>query len=471
MAHHPTFFLILALFLSACVNSHGINPQISLLDANKLDAGTIITASGHSEWPTAAWWHAYGDAQLNTLVDQAVAGNPGIQTAQARLRQAEAAAQVAGAALEPRVDANLSLNRTHWSDAHYYPPGYSGLTDWNNQAALGLSFDLDLWGKYRSELEGAVDAIRVADAEAQVVKLSLEAAVVHAYVQLSLSYALQDILANQLKREEEVYDITRKRMKAGLSTGLETSQAEAPLPALRGQVEKLSAQIAVLRNQLAALSGQGPGAGEHIARPALSLASGIALPTAIPAELIGHRPDIAARRWQVEAAGKNIEVAKTQFYPNINLAATLGTAALTPGLFNFAQGNALTYGVGPALSLPIFDAGRLRGNLGAATAGYDIAVSAYNDAVIQAVQEVASQLVMLTSLEKQRQQAQAAVDVAKKSEDITRRGYVGGLTEYLNVLNAENRLFDAQRQAAQVKADQLQAHALLMQALGGGVAP
>jgi len=461
----------LIVLLNGCARfPMGVSPQALELNANNLDAGSVVrsaTVSG-SPWPAAAWWKTYGDPQLDGLVEEATAGNPSLRMAEARIVRAHSLAEGAEAPLWPSVNAGTTLTYEHFTENQFYRPPYAGEEYWNNKATFDLVFNLDLWGKNRSALAAALDNVKVADAEARVVKLSLETTVVRTYVQLALRFVEQDIARTTLRQRMEILDISQKRLAAGIATEFERSQAETPVPAARAELERVAEAIDLLRNQLSALAGKGPGFGEGIMRPTLSLNAAISVPSALPADLVGRRPDVSAQRWRVEAAGKNIKVAKAAFYPNINLAAFAGWSAI--GFAKFLSGGSLAYGMGPAVSLPIFEGGRLRSQLGAATADYDVAVESYNQTLIQALQDVSNSLVTLRSLDKQRAEEDRAYALAERAYAIAMRGYRAGLTDYLHVLNAQNQTFIEAQRMAQIEARRKDAHAQLMQALGGGAA-
>lgn len=387
--------------------------------------------------------------------------------AQARIAKVQAAAGISKSTLFPAIQANAGFTREQFTENQFIPPPYAGSWSWDNLAVFDFSYDLDLWGKNRSALAAALDNVQVATAEAQEVRLNLETAVIRVYVQLSLQHVLLDIAQATLQQRQEILDITRKRFAAGLATEIDLRQAETPLPAARMEIERISESIELLHHQLSALTGKGPGDGEQIHRPTLSFNLPIRLPEAIPADLLGRRPDVVAQRWRVEATGKGIEVAKAAFYPNINLRAFVGWQSLR--FAQFLSPGSLIEGFGPALSLPIFEGGRLRSQLGVATADYDIAVESYNDTLIRALENVANQVVTLRSLGYQRTEADAANSLAGRAYDIALRGFRSGLTNYLNVLNAQNQTLLEALRKAQVEARFLDAYAALMQAIGGGV--
>ncbi|KND56669.1 RND efflux system, outer membrane lipoprotein, NodT family [Candidatus Paraburkholderia kirkii] len=302
-------------------------------------------------------------------------------------------------------------------------------------------------------------------------QLELETNVVRAYIGFSQAFALLDIAQETLEQQERIADLARWRLKGGIGTQLEVSQAEAPLPEYERQVDVYKEEIQLARNQLAALAGEGPGAGEALARPQLSLATPLPLPlpSALPAELVGHRPDIVAARWMVAAQARGIDVAKAGFYPNINLAASLTQAFADGALLSFLTSKASGYSFGPAISLPIFEGGHLRAQLGAASAQYDQAVDHYNATLVAALKDIADQVVRVHSLDTQPEASGRSVAAARRNYDLANEGYRRGLTNYLNVLIAQTQLLPAEDGQARVRAQRLAAYATLTSALGGGI--
>lgn len=462
--------IALSLTIVGCADQGGIKPQAQVRDVAALDAGQAIRqAASEAGWPQRAWWEAYGDAQLNQLVTRAVAGNPSMAVAAARVRQARSMAVATHAGELPSAQLDVSMGRKDWSDNVYYGAAYRDKLTWNNTATLGLSYNVDLWDRNKNATLRAEDEMHAVAADARAAQLDLEGNVVRAYVQLALQYGLLDNTEALLKEEQKILDLAHRRFKGGLGTQLEITQAESPLPETRRQIEALHENIALVRNQLAALLGAGPGAADGITRPTMQLQTAIGLPSALPADLVGRRPDISAARWRVEAAAKGISVAKAAFYPNINLLAGIGPAAAGGGLFSFLSGPNLQTTYGPAISLPIFEGGRLRGQLGAASAGYDIEVEQYNALLSQALKGISDQVVTLQSVVRQQQQAQESVQAAQKNVDIATRAYQRGLTDYLNVLQAQTQWLRQQQIVQQLQAQRLASYAALQTALGGGM--
>ena len=194
-----------------------------------------------------------------------------------------------------------------------------------------------------------------------------------------------------------------------------------------------------------------------------------ALPAVLPADLLARRPDITAARWRIEAAGQDMKSAKAAFYPNINLTAFAGLSSI--GLDHLVKSASEQYGVGPALHLPIFDAGRLRANLRVKTADLDAAVESYNAAVLEAVHEAADPISSLRAIERQQAEQAQAQTAAESAHDLALQRYRAGLSTYLTVLNAEAGVLNQRRQAVDLKARALDAQVALIKALGGGTAP
>jgi NodT family efflux transporter outer membrane factor (OMF) lipoprotein len=465
-------FLALPTIIAGCASTHGIAPQSQLPDPASLDVGNALReADASARWPDADWWQAFADPQLNALVDAAAAGNPTLAAASARVREAASLAGVAAAAEQPHVDGNLSITRQHWPQNVYYGPGpLNNVNTWNNTAALSVSYHLDLWGRDKNETELALDVAHQRAADERAARLELEVNVVRAYVDFAEQYELLDIATDVLARQRQLADLARRRLAGGIGTQLELSQTEASLPEYERQLDVRREAIELDRNRLAALLGKGPGAAATLLRPTLSLNAPAALPSTLPAELIGHRPDVVAARWAVAAQARGIEVAHAAFYPNIDLIASLGGFAAGGPFTQFLRAASGGWSAGPALSLPIFDGGALRGRLGAATAGYDEAIARYDQSVVDALKEIADAIVRLRSLDTQQHDAERSAAATQRSFQLAELGFKRGLTDYVNVVVEETRWLDAKERVAQVRADRLTAYGSLMSALGGGLA-
>ena len=463
--------IVLALLLAGCAGMTAVHPAAQTLRPEQLAAGSDIDSAETGQWPDARWWTLYADPQLDRLMDQAAAGNPRLAAAQARIAAAEGMARISHSALEPSLQAGVDVERTRFSQDYYIPGDINGhdllSPIWSTNAGFSFSYTFDFWGRDRAALEASLDAVKVSRYEAQGAHLALEGAVLRAYAELSYVYEIRDHEAAILDAENRTLDLANRRLKAGLGTELEIQQARNAVAATRAQLEEVENRMVLLRHQLAALCGEGPGAGDTIARPTMTLNQAVGLPTHIPAELIGRRPDVLAERWRVESAASQIEVAKAQFYPNVDLKAALGVLGF--GFDRLLSVDALNSSIGPAVTLPIFEGGKLRAGLDVRTAQYDAAVDAYNATVVEALHEVADQISRLESLRSLRERRRETLSFAQRAHELAAIAFRAGLTDYNNVLSTEDALNRAQNLIAEVGLEQMTAVAALNQALGGGL--
>jgi len=459
------------LALMGCAHMTVAKPSRDRLDVNRLDLGAQMRAAAPAPWPDSLWWRSYGDPQLDRLVDGAIAGNPRLAAAASRIAVAQGLARVNGAALQPSVEAGAEFDRTRFTHDQIYPPEINGyhLFDeiWSNSAGLSLTQHLDFWHRDRAALEASLDEVKVSEYEAADARLTLETAVVRAYAELSYAYEIQGHENAILAVQERTLDLAKRRLKAGLGTELEIEQASNAAAATQAQLVEVDERMVLLRHQLAALAGEGPGAGEAIEPPNLHWTETPGLPSRIPAELIGRRPDVLAARWRVEGAARQIDVAKAAFYPNVNLKAAVGFVG-----FGFGQlftDRALNASVGPAVSLPIFEGGRLQAGLDVRTAQYDSAVQAYDATVVQALHEVSDEIDRLDSLERLQTRREQTLAFARRANELALIAFRAGLTDYNNVLSTEDALNRALILIADVGLQRITAIAALHQALGGGL--
>jgi NodT family efflux transporter outer membrane factor (OMF) lipoprotein len=455
--------LVLALGLSACADMSGVAPAQSSMR----DPASLGLAAGSAAVPavSADWWREFDDAQLDRLIAQALDSSPSLGLAQARLARAQAMAGVAKAATLPQVSGELDLNRQKFSGNFIYPPPLGGSVNNIGTAQLNASWEIDFFGKNRAALDAAIGTARAAEADAQAARVLLATQVARSYFQLA---RLNDQLAVEqrtLAQRQETLSIVRDRFSAGLDTKLELRESEGSLPDARQQIEALREQVALTRNALGALVGQ-PNAAQAITLPSLDAIKRIAMSGTIPADLLGRRADIAAARWRVEASVRDVASAKARFYPNINLAAFAGFNSL--GFGDLFRAGSEQWSVGPALTLPIFEGGRLRANLRGKTADEDAAVESYNSAVISAVRDVADEVASSQSIVRQQSEQRDAQAATESAYQIALQRYKAGLGNYLNVLTAETSVLTQRRLAVDLDARALDTQVALISALGGG---
>ena len=458
--------LFLILVLAGCASERGIGHRSTPAEPAALETEKslgAVTASG--DWPALDWWKRFADPQLDALVDEALAASPNLRLAQARLDSARAQARIAGAPLRPQVNAEASINRQRFSENYIFPPPIGGSSFTTTQLDLSASYEVDFWGRNRAAYEAAVGRTRAAQAEAFTSRLVLSSGVASVYVQLARAYEQLDLARRTLEDREAVQRLTTDRVRAGLDSRLELKQVETSIPAARARIVQIEEEIALARTQLAALLGKGPDRGLAIERPQLHMAA-VSLPSRVPADLLGRRPDITAARARVEAASRDIASAKAAFYPDVNLTALIGVQSVTLSKL-LETGSAIPF-AGAAIRLPIFDAGRLRGNLAARNADYDAAVEQYNQALADALREVVDQLASMRSVQMQRSEADTALAAAEEAYNLAVTRYKAGIGSLLQVLTAETQVLEQRNLRADLHARELALSINLIRALGGG---
>lgn len=452
-----------ALLLNGCASTGGIAPTGKLMQPQQLGLQPAQTA-----FPTAQWWTAFHDPELDRLVAQALADNPNLQVAKARLAQADAATQGARSALRPKLSAGVTSTREQFSAQYIYPPPYGGSWFTDNEAQLQGSWELDFFGRNRQILDAAIGSAHAAAAQEQAARVLLASNVVAAYIDLARLIALEDVDTQTLQQRQNIYKLVSDRVKAGLETTVQERQAQAEVPQIRLQREQASVQIVQARNRIAALIGAGPQSTAHLS-PRLDALPDVALPETIPAELVGRRADVVAARWQVQAALHGVKAARAAFYPNINLTAFAGFQAL--GFSHFLTTDSQVLGVGPALTLPIFEGGALRAQLRGKAAEADAAIAQYNATLVDAVREAADAIAARQSIGKQIVQQQDALAAATDAQSLVDKRYRAGLSNYLTVLTVEGSVLRLQQAGVNLKAQALADNVALIRALGGGFAP
>ncbi|AZD49385.1 efflux transporter outer membrane subunit [Pseudomonas chlororaphis] len=459
--------VLLAMSLAGCANYSGLTTEGVSLDAKSLKAGQSLSGVTLSPaaWPKSDWWKSLGDPQLDGLIREALHDSPDMQIASARAHQASAAAYAADAARMPTLDASGSVSRSRLSrsqDPRGQGDNYSTLRSLTGT----FNYTFDLWGGQRDTWEAALGQARAAEIDRQAAQLTLAADVARAYSDLGQAHIVHDLATEDLKRTRQMLELSQKRLSSGIDSQYQYQQTESLEASSEASLIDAEKNLQSAKIALAVLLGKGPDRGNEIARPKVLQASAVALPSVLPAELLGRRPDLVAARWRVEAASKSIDAGKTNFYPNLNLSAAAGTQALLgDAMFGSAS---RFFNIAPTVSLPIFDGGRLRADLDARDADYDLAVAQYNKSLVNALGDVSDTISQLRDIGRQIAAQQHATDIAQDSYDTVVQRYGSGIGNYLDVLSIEQQLLQAQRQLATLNAQQIDLSIQLMQALGGG---
>lgn len=457
---------VLVFAISGCAQFSEIGPRAEPKNIEAYQS-TQRLAGNAVAWPDDNWWTAYGDKQLDALINEGLHGAPSLAAAQARLLKAEGRAQQQGAALLPQVSANASVDYMKQSynngvPADFVPKNYNN----EGRATLDFSYEIDFWGKNRAALAAATSDLEAARADAAQARITLSTSIAAAYAEFGRLLSQRDTAQAALQVRMETLTLFEQRRLNGLETQGSVKQVLARRAMAEADLLSVTESINLQRNKLAALIGAGPDRGLQLSRPMVDMSHPFGMPQQLPANLLGRRPDVVATRLRVEAAAKQIDVAKAQFYPNVNLQAYLGAQSLGLGMLTKAGSDIGS--VGPAISLPIFEGGRLRGQYRSASASYDEAVADYNSTVTQALQDVADVAVSEKALSGRLNKVQEAVGAADEAYRIARNRYEGGLATYLDVLNAQDNLLTNQRELSTLRSRLFALDVALVRALGGG---
>ena len=439
-------------------------------DAYKLDqtVSTALSSPAFSRgaWPQQDWWRRFGDPQLDRLMDAALAGNPDIRIAEARVRQAEQIAAAAHGDIYPDISANANVTHERFSKTWIFPPDIANSAKTEGKISLDIAYDLDLWNRNRDLYRSRLNAAQAASADQAETRLAISASLVHAYFQLHDHLDRLDVARDALAQRRSLAQLIRLRADHGLETTAAVKTADADVAREKANVVAFTNAAGADRREIAALTGQGPDDAAKIDTPTIQVEKAIPIPDNLPFDLLARRPDITAQRWRVEAAAREVGVAKAGFYPNINLAASAGLQSLQ--LNNLFKSDSVFSSFGPAIHLPIFHGGRLRAELGAAYAEYDIAVEQYHRTLVNAARQVADQLAAIQSLAQEREHQEEALRDSEEAYRIARLRYEKGIANYLSVLQAERDLLQQRDVNTQLGGARLQAIVELIRALGGG---
>ncbi|MBE1528675.1 NodT family efflux transporter outer membrane factor (OMF) lipoprotein [Sphingopyxis sp. OAS728] len=451
--------------LAGCATVPDVGPKPVPAAAESLES-RVSFAGATGQWPAEGWWQGFGDAQLDTLIAEGLEGSPDVAIAAARVRAADAMAQQAGAALLPRVGAEASVGGTQQSKNLGIPPQFvpDGIQDTGHIAAT-FSFDLDLWGKNRAALAAATSEAEAARVDEAQARLMLTTGIASAYADLAGYYHALDVANDAVRVRGASADLSGERARAGIENQASQRQAESRAASAKADVVALEEAIATTRNRIAALVGAGPDRGLSITRPQMARPA-LGLPGDAGIDLIGRRPDIVAARLRSEAAAKRIDVARADFYPNISLSALVGLQSL--GLSNLFKSGSEYGNGGAAISLPIFEGGRLQGRYRGSRADYDVAVATYDRTLVGALRDVADIVAQRAATERQLVGRREALTAAAEASKLADLRYRAGLSNQIVQLTAEDSMVALSRAVADLEARQLVLDIALIRALGGG---
>lgn len=451
--------LALAAALAGCA---GLTPQ----DARLPDAPVPATWSTGSSTTgpatsLAQWWQRLGDAQLTALVEQALAANTSVRTAQAALQQARAQVDVQAAGLAPQVGASASAQRSR-----------SGNSGTGNSFQLGFdaSWEPDVFGRVRAGVNASEADARAAEASLADVQVSLAAEVAVNYIELRSLQQRLAIAQSNLASQGETLQITQWRLQAGLTTSLVAEQARAASEQTAAQIPALEASLAQSRHSLAVLTGQAPGALDaQLAASAAVPQAPDELALAIPAETLRQRAHVRAAEQRIRAALSRVSQAEAARYPDFGISGSVGLRALTLGALG--GGSALAASLLGSVSVPLLDGGANRAQVRAQEASLEQARIAYQAAVLAALKDVEDALVSLRGNRERLVRLTSAADAAGNAALLAQQRYRSGLIDFQAVLETQRTLLSTQDGVATTVASVSADHVRLYKALGGGWQP
>ncbi len=413
--------------------------------------------------PKGAWWTIYGDPVLDRLAQQATGASPTIQAAVARRDQARATARIDGADAFPAlaVDASATRSRT----AANRRTGAAGSVGNSFVLPVDASYELDLWGRVRRTRESAAARAEAADADYHAVLLGVQADAVRAYVSLRALDVERDLVQRTAASRQRSLDIVRKQVALGAVGPLDASLAETDLATAQGDLVAIDQNRAALRHGLAVLCGTLPESFTLAADPS-PLAAPPAIPIGLPSELLERRPDVATDERLLASASAQIGIAEAAFFPSVTLFGSVGYSSSSAG--SLLDWSSRIWSIGPGVTLPLFQGGRLTANRDRAEAAYAEAVANYRQAVLTAFQEVESALSDVARLRERAEFTAQAVRSSRRAADLTGQRYRAGQVGYLDVIAAERIAIANERLQVQLQGQQLVATVVLIKALGGG---
>jgi len=417
-----------------------------------------------ADWPAADWWHSFGSAQLDDYIARAQSGNDDIAAAIARIRQADALARIAGAALLPTLDAGAAASRQRQLVATGGPP----VTYNEYLPAVTASYALDFWGKNRATRDAALDTAQASRYDRETIALTVLTSVALTYFEVLEQHDRLEVAQDDLANAQQVLSGLELEQTVGTATALDVAQQATTVATLNASIPPLAQQLQQNIDALAILVGQlpesidvGGGSLQQLTPPPIT--------AGLPSELLARRPDVAEAEAQLMAANANIAVARAAYFPTIDLTASGGYASTALGTLLLPQSR--VFSLTAAISETIFDAGARRGQVEYSRARYAELLSDYHKTVLTALGNVEDALVAVQQTSEQELRQHIAVDKARRAFEFSQLQMQAGTINVLTMLNTETALFTAQDTLVQVKYQHLQALVNLFQALGGGWRP
>jgi len=456
---------VAALQLTGCAVGPKYHPPAVQAPPAYKELGDWKPAQPNDQNLGGTWWTTFQDPQLDALEQQIAVGNQNLKAAEAQYRQARAVLRYYLADYYPTVTAGLSATRTR-NSANRPPPNsiFNGITYNDFVLPFDVSYQADVWGRVRRNVESYREQAQASAADLATVNLSMHADLAVDYFQARSLDAQEQLLNSTAKQYEQALELTESRFQGGIASEVEVQQAKTILQTTRAAAIDVGVLRAQYEHAVAILIGKPP---EEFSLPPLPLTVPPPhVPISVPSELLERRPDIAAAERRVASANAQIGVAKSAYYPLINLSASGGfeSSAITT-LINGPSG---LWSIGLSAVGTVFDVGRRRSLSDQALAAYDYQVAAYRENVLTGFQQVEDNLAAVRILENEAKVQDEAVAAAQRSLELSTVRYKGGVTSYLEVITAQNAALADEVTAVNILGRRMASTVLLIQALGGG---
>ncbi len=456
--------LLAAALLTGCTVGPGYKrPTAQVPDAWKGE-GPWQAAAPKDAIPKGAWWQIFHDAELDRLEQELLKANQSLDAARDRLSEARSQARIASSAFFPVVSADPSGQRQAVSSNRPFSGGeLPPFTQSNFTVPFSVSYELDLFGRVRRNLEAANASLQGSAADLENVRLVLTAELAADYFNLRELDREAAVVRQSVEIQQKGLDLVNHRHEGGVASGLEVAQQAALLDATATQLQLVLQQRAQNEHAIAVLTGKSASA-FSVAEAPFDPAPP-AIPTGVPSEILERRPDVATGERQMAFENAQVGLAMTAFYPHITLGGTGGWQSRD--IATLISAPSAMWSLGGDLLQPILNGGRNRANLAASRAAYDESVANYREAVLEAFQQVEDGLSGLALLNQAAKTQQAAVADSRRALDIANSRYVGGVTTYLDVITAQSTLLNNERLATQLLGQQMVTSVFLVKALGG----
>jgi len=452
---------ISSIFLHACtVGPNYVKPDPPVPIAYKEIEGWK-QAEPQDHVPRGKWWEIFNDPELNALEEQVNISNLNIAMAESRYGQAMELLRAARSGYFPMAATKLVYER---GSSSYHVPLSKGDMSSTYTLPLSVSWELDLWGRVRRQVEAQKAGMQASAADLESVRLSAQADLAQAYFQLRAIDAQKELLQQTIAVYQKALELTRNRYAGGVVSRADVLQSETQLKTVQAQAIDLGVQRARLEHAIALLCGKSP------SDLGLSFAplrdQRLRIPVGIPSEILERRPDIAAAERLVAAANAQIGVAMAAYYPTITLGASLGLQSVDTG--NLFSWPSRFWSLGPTLTEILFSGGRRRALTAQARAAYDATVANYRQTVLNGFREVEDSLAAIRILDEEAAAQNEAVEASQRTLEVVTNQYKAGTVGYLSVVTAQATTLTNERTALDILNRRMNATVLLLKALGGG---